>query len=297
MQRKTYTLGDALELFLLDCTARRLTKSTQQFYKAKLAVFIAWCKSAKVETINGLESSHLRKFSAHIAERGLSSQYQHNLMRAIRAFLNYAVRDDLIKSSPFSGKILMPVLAREVKPALSKDEIKAILQSCDSLRDEAAITFFLDCGLRASELIALNVGNIDTKTGTVVIPIGKGQKGRTIFIGTKTRKVLIKYFIERNRPKANEPAFTSERGNNRLTLSGIVQLMRRISARSGVKFTAHQLRRTFALEALRSGMSIYHLQKLMGHADIVVLRRYLALVDDDVREAHQQHGLIDNLGR
>lgn len=191
----------------------------------------------------------------------------------------------------------MPVLAKEVKPALSKDEIKAILRGCNNLRDEAVITFFLDCGLRASELISLNVGNIDTKTGTVIIPIGKGQKGRVIFIGAKTRKLLIKYFIERNRPKANEPAFSTERGNNRLTLSGIVQLMKRASAKAGVKFTAHQLRRTFALEALRSGMSIFHLQKLMGHADIIVLRKYLALLDDDVKAAHEKHGLIDNLGR
>ena len=71
-----------------------------------------------------------------------------------------------------------------------------------------------------------------------------------------------------------------------MTLSGMVQLMERIRNRSGVKgCKCHNFRRTFAITCLRNGMNIYVLAKLMGHADIAVLRRYLALVESDLEEA------------
>ncbi len=139
MQQRTYTLDDALDLFILDCASRRLTQSTQQFYQAKLSVFINWCKAAQVEYLHLLNTNHLRLFSVHIEQRNLTAQYQHNIMRAVRAFLNYAVRDELLKISPFKGKIQMPKLPVEVKPAVAYEDIKLILHSCGSLRDELII--------------------------------------------------------------------------------------------------------------------------------------------------------------
>jgi integrase/recombinase XerD len=94
----------------------------------------------------------------------------------------------------------------------------------------------------------------------------------------------------------HSPAFVSERGEKRMTLSGMVQLMERIRNRSGVEgCKCHNFRRTFAITCLRNGMNIYVLAKLMGHADIAVLRRYLALVESDLEEAHARFGAVDSL--
>ena len=79
-------------MFLLDCEARRLTELTRKFYSSKLSIFIRWCAENDVDSLDELTAHDIRRFQVHIQRRRLSSQCQHNLARAIRAFLNYCVR-------------------------------------------------------------------------------------------------------------------------------------------------------------------------------------------------------------
>jgi integrase/recombinase XerD len=295
MQRGTHLFSTAFDLFLLDCEARRLTVQTLSFYKAKLSLFIRWCEADGIETIQDLTAHHIRRYLVHLNRRELSSQYQHDIARAIRAFLNYCVRDELLEKSPFT-KVQMPKLEKKILEAFSADEIRLILKHCNTERDRALCMFLLETGVRASELIALNVGDIDHKTGMVTVRLGKGRKGRTTYVGARTRKQLKSYFADRDNLKDREPAFATEWANQRLTLSGLIQIMRRLRKRSGVTIcTCHTFRRTFAINCLRNGMNIYVLARLMGHTDITVLRQYLPLVAEDLRDAHARFGTIDHL--
>ena len=124
MQRGTTTLLDALDMFLLDCEARRLTASTRQFYRPNSPSFLAGAMSMTSRTLHDLTAHDIRRFLVHIQRRRLSSQYQHNLARAIRAFLNYCVRDELIDKSPFD-KVQMPKVERKVPAALTRAERSA----------------------------------------------------------------------------------------------------------------------------------------------------------------------------
>lgn len=296
-QLGTYTLDDAYEMFMLDCEARRLTPSTRQFYRAKLAIFFRWSSENGVHVINQVTAHALRQFFVDLQRRDLSSQYQHNLARSIRAFFNFCVRDELIEKSPFA-KVQMPRIEKKVLASLDAADIHAILRHCRNERDRTICLFLLDSGVRASELVALNVGHVDLKTGVVTVLCGKGQKGRTTYIGATTRKQLHRYLRPRNETKADQPLFPSENTGERLTLWGLVQLMDRLRKRSGVKeCTCHSFRRTFALNCLRNGMNIYVLARLMGHADITILRQYLPLVESDLQEAHARFGTVDKLMR
>lgn len=129
MQRGTTTISDALDMFLLDCEARRLTISTRQFYRVKLGVFVRWSGENGVRNLNELTAHHIRQFLVSIQRRGLTSQYQHNLARTIRAFLNYCVHDELVKDSAFA-KVQMPKLQRKIPTSLSTAQINAILRQC-----------------------------------------------------------------------------------------------------------------------------------------------------------------------
>jgi integrase/recombinase XerD len=83
----------------------------------------------------------------------------------------------------------------------------------------------------------------------------------------------------------------------RLTYWGLRQIFRRRAGKAGEKVPGlHDFRRYFALECLRSGMNIYELQHLIGHADLQVLRRYLAITDQDTEQAHRRAGPVDNAG-
>lgn len=291
----TYQLMDAVDMFLLDCEARRLTPATRQFYQSKMRRFIRFCAGEGVHALHELTPHHIRNYLISFPRRNLSSWYQHDTARAIRAFLNYCVRDELIAVSPFN-KVQMPRLEKKVMEALSPAELHAIFRSCVNARDKALCLFLLDSGVRASELVALNVGDIDLKTGLVKVRLGKGQKDRTTYVGAHTRKEIKRYWATRGDPRPDAPAFASEFRYTRLRLDGLVQAMGRLQERSGVKgCTARAFRRTFAINCLRNGMNVYVLARLMGHADISVLRHYLPLLESDLQDAHERFGTVDHM--
>jgi site-specific recombinase XerD len=287
-------LDDALDIFMLDVQARRLTEHTTKFYQSTLHIFITWCKSQGIEHLHQVTRAHWRMFLAGLEKQGLSSATQHKYARALKAFFNFAVNDELLEASPFA-KVQMPKLEQKVLKSFTQDEIKRILKACLNERDKAIVLMLLDSGLRANELASLNVQDIDLKTGAVTVHNGKGQKGRITYIGARTRKQLLRYFAARGRPQGSSAAFVSENTGKRLTVWGVGQAMGRIGERAGVHVTCHAFRRTFAIEFLRGGGNIYVLAKLMGHAGIEMLRRYLAITDDDLKAAHEKYSPGDNM--
>jgi site-specific recombinase XerD len=296
-QRGTTSIAEALEMFMLDCEARRLTPATRYFYHNKIGLFVRWCSENDVELLSDLSPHELRRYFIHLQHRELSSQYQNNIGRAIRAFLNYCVRGELMQTTPFA-KVKLPRVEKKILDALTALEMQTILKSCQSARDRAICLYLLDTGMRASELIALNVEDIDMTAGTINVRLGKGQKGRVTYIGATTRKQLHRYWLKRADLSPKSPAFTSALTGERLTLSGLTQLMERLRLRSGVaNCTCHTFRRTFALNCLRNGMNVYVLARLMGHADITILRQYLPLVESDLHDAHSRFGTVDNMFR
>jgi integrase/recombinase XerD len=164
------------------------------------------------------------------------------------------------------------------------------------LRDQALFLFLLDTGARATETTNINLDDINLRTGEILIRSGKGGKPRKVFIGKITRKAIRAYLkvAARKFDDQNKSLWISKSGNG-LGYSGLNLMIRRRSKRAGIeKPSAHDFRRANALNFLRNGGDIYSLQKLMGHADLQVLRRYLAQTTDDLREAHHRYSPVDN---
>jgi integrase/recombinase XerD len=94
-------------------------------------------------------------------------------------------------------------------------------------------------------------------------------------------------------PELEQPLFQTKNGG-RLTNNGLRSLLLRVGKRAGVVVSPHALRRTFATLSLRAGMNLLHLQGLLGHSTFEMTRRYVQMIDDDLLEAHKEHGPIDN---
>lgn len=287
-------------MLLLDCESRGFADKTLEYYRQRLTIFLRYCDEQQAKTLPDLTPVLIRSFLAGLQQRQkqgeISSAYVHSFARAIRTFCYFLVREELLDVSPFA-KVKMPRLEKKVLPALTSEEVKAILRACEYERDKALVLFLLDSGVRASELCALNVGDVDGE-GAVTVRKGKGAKGRFTYIGARTRKQLLRYFtLERGgKPEAGEPLFVSQRGGERLTYWGLAQLLKRLKKASGVKHCApHAFRRTMAIHSLRNGMNVYLLARMLGHADITVLRQYLDVVQADVQTAAKQSGVVDNL--
>jgi integrase len=162
-------------------------------------------------------------------------------------------------------------------------------------RDAAILLCLLDTGVRASELLSMDLDDLNQARGTILVRQGKGSKPREVYLGKLSKKALRKYL---NYRKDNSRALwvTDPRfGSERLTYDGLRGVLTRRVADAHVEEpTPHDFRRAFALAMLRNGTDIYTLAKLMGHEGIGVLQRYLKQTYQDTEAAHRRAGPVDN---
>lgn len=293
IEHRPTLIQDAFDIFMLECESRRFTPATQIHYRSRIGAFVGFCSVQGCVNLHEITPTLVRRFLVSLQAKNLAAYTQHAYYRAIRAWLNFCITEELLTASPLA-KVKAPKLPKLILPALTVEQAKQLIKACKSDREHAILLLLLDTGVRAAELCNLDGGDINTKNGAVMVRQGKGQKDRQVYLGAKARKQLLRYYIERGKPGEKHPVWLSEKTGQRLTRSGLAQMLRKLSQRAGVKVTAHMCRRTFALWSLRSGMNIYVLQRLMGHEDIAILRRYLELVEADLQEGHEKFGAVDS---
>jgi integrase/recombinase XerD len=188
-----------------------------------------------------------------------------------------------------------PKVDTKLPTTLTTAEIAKILNVCDT-REKAIISFLIDTMLRASEFVALTVDQIDFSTGKVLVSQTKSKKFRFVFVGIKARKLLLKYLSTREGITGQSPLFVSETQDEPLTYSGLAQLIRRISKRAGIPFTAHELRRTgVTLLHWNNNIDIYTLKELLGHSTLDMLKHYLRVDEAGLTEQSSKFSTIDLL--
>jgi len=280
--------------FLLDRQARGLSTHTIAFYRNELRQF--WNFLGPVEA-GEITAEDIRRYLLYLGKRRNPGGV-HVAYRALRAFFNWWQEETDSDTNPIA-KVKAPKVPQEPLEPLSLKDLKAMLRTCERRtfkgdRDRAILLCLLDTGTRASEFLSLNVGDVNLGTGAVLVKRGKGDKSRMVFLGAKARRELLRYLRHRPEVKDADPLWVTRNGK-RLTYGGLRGIMRRRAKKAGVPTPSlHGFRRAFALLCLRSGVNIYSLQRLMGHSDLSVLRRYLKQTEDDLRLAHEAGGPVDN---
>jgi integrase/recombinase XerC/integrase/recombinase XerD len=298
--RQVASVVNEVQGFLIDRQARGLAAGTVRFYQQKLAHLTRFMAGLGITEVEQLTPRHLRQLLLAFGQEH-SAGGTHALYRATKAFLNWYVEE--AEPADWRNPILKvkaPKVSDEPLDPAPVDAIIAMLATCKGksyhdLRDKAVLLTLLDTGLRASELVALNVGDLAAPTGSVLVRQGKGGKVRTVFLGSKTLREVNRYLRLRGTLAGGAPLFATEQGG-RLKYEGLRDIVRRRAEQAGVPPpTLHSFRRAFALACLRNGVDVYSLQRLMGHADLGVLRRYLAQTEGDLRRAHERGGPVDRL--
>lgn len=285
----------SFDIFITAKEAERCTPRTIATYRYTLQRFCDWLATRNVLDARDITPHHIRLFLADLDKQGRAAGYIHIHARVIKTWVRFLHAEELIPTDPMQ-KVAMPRLDKTILPAFTAEDVKHLLGACTTERDRALVLCLLDTGCRAAELVGLNVGDVDRKSRAVTIRQGKGRKDRLAFLGATSRKALLRYLIARPDAQPRDPLFPSATTNERLTTNGLLLLCRRLGKRAAVENChPHTFRRTFALWSLRAGMNIYALQQIMGHSDLEVLRRYLALVEEDLEDAHRKHGAVDNM--
>lgn len=194
-------------------------------------------------------------------------------------------------------RVKAPKLPTDPIEPIQIEEIHQLLKTCQSnysgVRDKAMMLGLLDTGARAKEFLNINLEDVDMATGAVMIRQGKGRKPRMVFLGRKTIRAIRGYLRYRH---DNYPALWVSIRGERMTYASLRCLLRRRAEKIRMKSipTPHDFRRAFALVMLRNGVDIFALQKLMGHSDLQILRRYLAQTDQDIHTAHMRGSPVDS---
>jgi integrase/recombinase XerC/integrase/recombinase XerD len=287
--------------FLLDVRAANRTDATIEYYREKLRRFLAFLESQGITQPEAIQARQLRAFLVELSEERTAGGV-HAHWRAVRAFVRFLVREEAIADNPLD-KVRSPRVDQELLEPAPLATINAMLKTCDKtemgLRDKALLLTLLDTGLRASELTALNVGDIDLNDGSVAVRRSKGRKGRIVFVGRQASRAIATYLRAREDAAPNAPLWLAYQRNGtctRLAYDGARDIVRRRAKQAGVDAPSlHSFRRAFALTMLRSGADVVSLSRMMGHGSLPVLQRYLKQVKEDLGEVHRQHSPVDSM--
>lgn len=224
--------------------------------------------------------------------------------RVLRALVNWCLDEGLLDENPLKNVRQPRVPVEQVQP-FEPAQVQALVDGARRgrapERDVAIVFLLVDSGMRVAELCGLLIGDVDRGTGELTV-LGKGNKRRRVYVGSAARRTLWRYLeTERRNAAADEPLFCSVGGNDPggpLTPSGVRQIVKKageLAGITGVRVSPHTLRHTFAVSFLRSGGNLFELQQLLGHTDLTVSRRYVALAEADLAQAHRNASPADRM--
>jgi integrase/recombinase XerD len=279
---------------------RGLSANTIAAYRRDLARYVAFLAergvvdardvtdrdvAAHVATVSASTHGDGRPYRASSIVRGLSS---------VRAFHRFLLREGEVDRDPTAG-IVRPKLPRRLPKPLSVEDVTRLLAQPDpsipaGLRDRAVLETLYGAGVRISELVGLDVDDVDLEEGSVRV-FGKGSKERDVPIGRYARDAIAAY-LTRVRPQLAKPRsrsalFLNLRGG-RLTRQGCAGIVAKhvAGARIGRAVSPHTLRHSFATHLLEGGADVRVVQELLGHASVATTQVYTLVSREHLREVY-----------
>jgi site-specific recombinase XerD len=262
-----------------------------------------YCKYSQIYQMQQITEANVRALFFHgRTERNWSVNTFLCFYKCLLVFFRWCVESAYLDHNPVQG-IQVPKLERKLPRKLTKQEALRLIevvynypyeQSFLRYRNHAIFSMFVFAGLRKNELLHLTLSDVDTENLTIFIRQGKGRKDRIVPISYTLAQSLNRYLGERKRLNKSCPEyFVSIRGNMGFTQNGLKWLVNNIRRASGMQFTIHQLRHTFATLMLEGGCDIYSLSKMMGHSDINTTTIYLSASAEHLRKQISKHPMND----
>jgi integrase/recombinase XerD len=246
----------------------------------------------------GFGRQQMLAYMLDLKERGYAATTMARKVAAARSFFSFLVAEGLIRtdptenmSSPSVGKALpRPISISQVRLLL---EQPAKLSTAEARRDRAMLELLYASGMRISELVALNLGDVNTRGDYFVRCFGKGRKERIIPLYEQIARTVQDY-IDADRPrlahgKKENALFLNARGE-RLTRQGFWQKLKEYARNAGLSenISPHTLRHSFATHMLSGGADLRSVQELLGHANISTTQVYTHLTTEHVRRAYDK---------
>lgn len=209
-----------------------------------------------------------------------------NIRRIMSSFFTWLEEENYIVKSPVR-RIHRVKCEKTVKEVINDEQIVHLKDACCNSRDLALIEILSSTGIRVGELVGLNITDINFNERSCIV-LGKGNKQREVYFDAKTKIHLNEYLSSRK--DSNPALFVSiNEPSNRLTISGIEYIVKKIGLKCGIKGVhPHKFRRTLATYAIDKGMPIEQVQKLLGHVKIDTTLHYAMVNQNNVKLSHRR---------
>ncbi|HVD69480.1 MAG TPA: site-specific tyrosine recombinase XerD [Actinomycetota bacterium] len=282
---------------------RGLSEHTLMAYRRDLRRYLEFLAKRDITEPGQVEEATIRSFVASLSaatygegedERPYRASSVARTLSSVRSFHRFMVRDGVADRDP-AGGVSQPKLPRSLPRPLTVEEVTRLLEAPDpatpvGIRDRAILELLYGAGLRISELVGLDVDDVDLDPGSVRV-LGKGGKEREVPLGRYGREAVGAY-VTRTRPefasaKSRGALFLNQRGG-RLTRQSCARLLAAHVATADIdrRVSLHTLRHSFATHLLEGGADVRVVQELLGHASVATTQIYTLVTREHLREVY-----------
>lgn len=264
-------------------------------------------KNIDINFIRDITTSDIFEFLSYLAndrtpnpdstvpDYGISPASRARKLSALKSFYKYlTVRTKLLTENPVAD-LEYPKLRKSLPKYLTLEQSAALLQAVsgpNEKRDYAILMLFLNCGIRRSELVNLNLTDVYEDRIRV---IGKGNKERIVYFGTSCRKAIDAYLPERHKKVLSDNrALFGSRDNNRISVTAVHRLVKKAFLQAGLdatQFSAHKLRHTAATMMLSGGVDVKTVQEVLGHENLNTTQIYTHIENTELKIAAEANPL------
>jgi integrase/recombinase XerD len=279
---------------------RGLSSNTLSAYGADLARFAVFCADRGVDSAGGIDLGVVSAYLGGLARTGLGARSTARHLSALRGLMRFLVREGELRADP-TALAARPRAGRRLPRPLTPDDMLRLLHAPDTttlrgLRDRAMLSVAYAAGLRVSELVGLELGDIDRRRG-VVAAFGKGQKRRLVPLGEVALRHLDEYRAALESARVSKTVKRTESqyvfpapSGKALTRQAFWKVVRRYALAIGLPdaMHPHRLRHSFATHLLSHGADLRSVQTMLGHADVATTEIYTHVTRDHVKQAHSR---------
>lgn len=287
-------ISNAIDDFLNYCIFEKgLSDKTRESYQNDLLVYRDFLKGKGIDDVCLIKSSHIKEFlKARSSEE--TSTIAHNLT-VIKNFHSYLLKENIVRGNE-AEFIERPKLKKALPKTLSVTDVDKLLdielKTPFDYRNKAMLELMYGCGLRVSELVALEINDIDM-TNCLIRIVGKGNKEREIPIGEYSIYYLMEYLKVREKllkKKSCTKLFLNNHGNG-MTRQGFFKNLKVILKEKGLNeaVSPHTLRHSFATHLINRGADLRSIQEMLGHADISTTKIYTRISDEKVLDDYDKY--------
>lgn len=274
---------------------KKKSENTVLSYNRDLSKFIKFLKSKKIDSLDKVTDKDLDNYIKELNDNGFKSATVSRNIASLKAFFSYLNNEGICSNNP-TKSVKSPKIEKKIPEILTTDEVFALLDqpSGDSpkeIRDKAMLELLYATGIRVSELISLDVSDVNLQMSCITCH--EGSKSRTIPYGKESKAALAKYLESARGAIVDNKESTILFANcsgQKMSRQGFWKLIKYYAKKAGIEadITPHTLRHSFAAHLVENGADLRSVQEMLGHSDISTTQIYANMSHSHIREVYNR---------